>query len=128
MMTSIAALMVAGTVFAQSPAPFASNSALIPQTATVDKPNAPIVPIAPIAPIVPIAPESVMAWQFPVPPVPPVPPRDPRQKPRERDRRLRAFATRVLADADMAGFGVDEVIEALSAQRLASRDGKQGGG
>ena len=26
------------------------------------------------------------------------------QPPRERDRRLRAFATRVLADADAAGF------------------------
>jgi GntR family transcriptional regulator len=49
------------------------------------------------------------------------------QPPRERDRRLRAFATRVLADADAAGFGVDEVIDALSAQRMASKDGKQGG-
>src|ERR671917_95229 len=40
--------------------------------------------------------------------------------PRERDRRLRAFATRVLADADAAGFGVDEVIEALAAHRSTS--------
>ena len=35
--------------------------------------------------------------------------------PRERDRRLRAFITRVLADADVAGFGVDDVIAALHA-------------
>ena len=34
--------------------------------------------------------------------------------PREHDRRLRAFATRVLADADAAGFGIDEVIGALT--------------
>src|SRR5438093_12408958 len=32
---------------------------------------------------------------------------------RERDRRLRAFATRVLADAEAAGFTVDDVIAAL---------------
>jgi GntR family transcriptional regulator len=35
--------------------------------------------------------------------------------PREHDRRLRAFATRVLADADAAGFTVDDVIAALRA-------------
>ena len=34
--------------------------------------------------------------------------------PRERDKRLRAFATRVLADASTAGFGADEVIKALT--------------
>lgn len=37
--------------------------------------------------------------------------------PRERERRLRAFATRVLADADAAGFTVDDVIAALRAHR-----------
>src|SRR5882762_4088826 len=41
--------------------------------------------------------------------------------PREHDRRLRAFATRVLADADTAGFAVDEVIAAL-------REHRKGGG
>ena len=33
--------------------------------------------------------------------------------PREHERRLRAFVTRVLADADAAGFTAEEVIEAL---------------
>jgi GntR family transcriptional regulator len=37
--------------------------------------------------------------------------------PRERERRLRAFITRLLADAERAGFGVDEVIAALEAHR-----------
>lgn len=37
--------------------------------------------------------------------------------PREHERRLRAFATRVLADADEAGFTVDEVVAALRAHR-----------
>lgn len=37
--------------------------------------------------------------------------------PREQERRLRAFATRVLADADAAGFTVDDVIAALRAHR-----------
>src|SRR2546422_2448443 len=41
--------------------------------------------------------------------------------PREHERRLRAFVTRVLADADAAGCAVDDVIAALRAQR-------QGGG
>src|SRR3989454_7543187 len=41
--------------------------------------------------------------------------------PREHDRRLRAFATPVLADADTAGFAVDEVIAAL-------REHRKGGG
>jgi GntR family transcriptional regulator len=41
--------------------------------------------------------------------------------PRERDRRLRAFITRVLADADAAGFGVDDVIAALQAHRREPR-------
>lgn len=35
----------------------------------------------------------------------------------EHDRRLRAFATRVLADADAAGFTVRDVIAALRAHR-----------
>lgn len=35
--------------------------------------------------------------------------------PREHDRRLRAFATRVLADADASGFTIDDVIDALRA-------------
>ena len=42
--------------------------------------------------------------------------------PRERDRRLRAFVTRVLADADAAGFTADDVIEALKMHR-PSRSG-----
>jgi GntR family transcriptional regulator len=37
--------------------------------------------------------------------------------PRERERRLRGFALRVLADADAAGFAVDDVIAALRAHR-----------
>jgi GntR family transcriptional regulator len=37
--------------------------------------------------------------------------------PREHDRRLRAFATRVLADVEAAGFTADEVIAALRAHR-----------
>jgi GntR family transcriptional regulator len=39
--------------------------------------------------------------------------------PRERERRLRAFATRVLADADAAGFTVEELVDALSAHKGA---------
>ena len=37
--------------------------------------------------------------------------------PREHDRRLRAFVTRLLADADVAGFTVDEVTAALRAHK-----------
>jgi GntR family transcriptional regulator len=37
--------------------------------------------------------------------------------PREHERRLRAFVTRVLADADAAGFSKDDVIAALRAHR-----------
>ncbi len=37
--------------------------------------------------------------------------------PRERDRRLRAFVMRVLADAETTGFTLDEVIAALQAHR-----------
>jgi GntR family transcriptional regulator len=37
--------------------------------------------------------------------------------PREHERRLRAFVTRVLADADAAGFTVDEIAAALHAHK-----------
>jgi GntR family transcriptional regulator len=37
--------------------------------------------------------------------------------PREHERRLRAFVTRVLAEADVAGFTLDEVSAALAAQQ-----------
>lgn len=36
---------------------------------------------------------------------------------RDHERRLRAFITRVLADADAAGFTIDDVIGALRAQQ-----------
>jgi GntR family transcriptional regulator len=41
--------------------------------------------------------------------------------PREHDRRLRAFVTRVLADADAAGFTLDEVMDVLDEHRAAGR-------
>ena len=37
--------------------------------------------------------------------------------PREHERRLRAFATRVLADADASGFSIEELVAALRAYR-----------
>src|SRR3954447_8393410 len=37
--------------------------------------------------------------------------------PREEERRLRAFVTRMLADADAAGFSIEGVINALRARR-----------
>lgn len=37
--------------------------------------------------------------------------------PRERDRRLKALITRVLADADAAGFTADELVAGLKAHR-----------
>ena len=37
--------------------------------------------------------------------------------PRDRDRRLRAFITGVLADADAAGFTIDDVMTGLHAHR-----------
>jgi GntR family transcriptional regulator len=37
--------------------------------------------------------------------------------PREQERRLRAFVTRVLADADAAGFCIDDVMTALRAHK-----------
>ncbi len=39
------------------------------------------------------------------------------QPPRDRERRLRAFVTRVLADADAAGFTLEEILDALTAHR-----------
>jgi GntR family transcriptional regulator len=41
--------------------------------------------------------------------------------PREHDRRLRTFVTRVLADADAAGLTVDDVIDALTAHRQGGK-------
>ena len=40
---------------------------------------------------------------------------------KEHDRRLRAFVTRVLADADAAGFTLDDVVGALEDHRGARR-------
>ena len=45
--------------------------------------------------------------------------------PREHDRRLRAFITRILADADAAGFTLEDVIQALEEP---SRHGDEGQG
>ena len=41
--------------------------------------------------------------------------------PRERDRRLRAFVTRVLADADAAGIPLDDLVTTLQAQQQDSK-------
>jgi GntR family transcriptional regulator len=41
--------------------------------------------------------------------------------PREHERRLRTFVTRVLADADRAGFDLDELLGALKEQRTVRR-------
>jgi GntR family transcriptional regulator len=41
--------------------------------------------------------------------------------PREQERRLKAFVTRVLADIDRAGFTVQEVVAALSGARQEER-------
>jgi GntR family transcriptional regulator len=40
---------------------------------------------------------------------------------RERERLLRAFVTRVLADADAQGFSLDDVLGALGARRTGGR-------
>lgn len=40
---------------------------------------------------------------------------------REHDRRLRAFITRVLADAAASGFGIDDLITALGAHRKGGK-------
>jgi GntR family transcriptional regulator len=41
--------------------------------------------------------------------------------PRQHERRLRTFVTRVLADAEAAGFTIDDVIAALHADRQGGR-------
>ncbi len=41
--------------------------------------------------------------------------------PREHERRLRTFVTRVLADAEAAGLSIDDVIAALHADRQGGR-------
>jgi GntR family transcriptional regulator len=41
--------------------------------------------------------------------------------PREQERRLRSFVTRVLAEADAAGVTLDELISALTDKRRASQ-------
>lgn len=46
------------------------------------------------------------------------------QPPRDRERRLRAFVTRVLADAAAAGVTLDELREALAAHSKGARDGR----
>jgi GntR family transcriptional regulator len=43
------------------------------------------------------------------------------RSPREHDRRLRAFVTRMLADADAAGFSFDDVVAALDEHRPTAR-------
>jgi GntR family transcriptional regulator len=48
------------------------------------------------------------------------------RSPREHDRRLRAFVTRLLADADAAGFTLDELISALTAHRPSKASGREG--
>ena len=42
---------------------------------------------------------------------------DKARTPREHERRLRAFVTRLLADADAAGFSIDEVLEELTSHQ-----------
>jgi GntR family transcriptional regulator len=41
--------------------------------------------------------------------------------PREHEHRLRAFITRVLSDADAAGFTIDDVLAALNAHQQGGR-------
>jgi GntR family transcriptional regulator len=41
--------------------------------------------------------------------------------PREHERRLAAFVTRVLADADVAGFTIDDLLDALNEKRLGGK-------
>jgi GntR family transcriptional regulator len=47
------------------------------------------------------------------------------RSPREHDRRLRAFVTRVLADADAAGFTLEELIAALTPHRPTNASGRK---
>ncbi len=44
--------------------------------------------------------------------------------PRQHERRLRAFITRVLADAETAGFTIEDVIAALEAHRPSKISGR----
>ena len=46
--------------------------------------------------------------------------------PADRDRRLDAFLTRVLADAAAAGFTLDDLLEALNAKRRAAGSARGG--
>ena len=46
---------------------------------------------------------------------------DQARPPKEHEKRLRAFATRVLAEAATAGFGIDEVIQQLSSHQDGGR-------
>ena len=46
--------------------------------------------------------------------------------PREHDRRLRTFITRILADADRSGFTIDDLIAALHAHRPERVEGRKG--
>jgi GntR family transcriptional regulator len=46
--------------------------------------------------------------------------------PREHDRRLRAFITRVLADADSAGFTIDDLMEELGTHQNGGGRTKSG--
>ena len=41
--------------------------------------------------------------------------------PRDHEKRLRAFVTRVLADADQGGFTIDELVDALTAHQQGGR-------
>jgi GntR family transcriptional regulator len=43
------------------------------------------------------------------------------RSPREHDKRLRAFVTRMLADADAAGFSFDELMSALDEHRPVAK-------
>ena len=46
--------------------------------------------------------------------------------PRDHERRLRAFVTRVIAEADAAGFTVDQLADALEAERSAPARAREG--
>jgi GntR family transcriptional regulator len=48
------------------------------------------------------------------------------RSPREHERRLRAFVTRVLADADAAGFTIDDLVSALNMHRPTKESGRGG--
>ena len=48
------------------------------------------------------------------------------QPPRERERRLDALVTRILADADAAGFALDDLIDALTDKRRTGESARGG--